>query len=109
MPEAAQALNPDQLLQQVITLKATIKAAEAQLAPLLDQLSALTEEGDLDASFAFNDWSFNWCPGRTSYDYPQEIKEIESILKQSKKTAENDGSATKKLGTPFWTIKPPKS
>ena len=108
MPKAAQALDSDQLLQQVVALKAQIKAAEAELAPLLDQLSTLTEEGDLDATFAFDDWSFNWSPGRTTYEYPPEIKEIEAILKQSKKTAENNGSAIKKLGAPFWTIRAPK-
>jgi hypothetical protein len=108
MPEAAQALDSDQLLQQVISLKAQIKAAETELAPLLDQLSGFTEEGDLDATFSFSDWSFNWSPGRASYSYPSKVKEIEATLKEAKKAAENDGSATKKLGAPFWTIRAPK-
>lgn len=117
MPKASQTLDPDQaatlsvdeLLSQVITLKAAIKAAEAQLAPLLDRLTALADEGELDLTFDFDDWSFNWSAGRTSYDYPPEIKEIEAILKKSKKTAENDGSATRTTGKPFWTIRPPKA
>jgi hypothetical protein len=109
MPELAQTPDLDQVLKQVISLKATIKAAEAQLTPLLDQLTALADQGEVDLTFAFDDWSFNWSEGRTSYDYPPEIKEIETILKQSKKTAENDGSATRTTGKPFWTIRPPKA
>jgi hypothetical protein len=106
--DQAATLTVDELLSQVINLKAAIKTAEAQLAPLLDQLTTLADEGELDLTFDFDDWSFNWSAGRTSYDYPSEIKEIEAILKNSKKTAENDGSATRTTGKPYWTIRAPK-
>jgi hypothetical protein len=33
---------------------------------------------------------------------------LEAQTKAAKKAAEADGSATAKVGEPFWTIKPPK-
>jgi len=112
MADLDQALDAEPTLEQLLAF-VTLRKAQAiqiqdELAAALDQLNGLVESGELDPQFAFNDWSFNWSPGRTTWDYPGEVKEIEAILKTTKKAAEADGSATAKTGAPFWTIRAPK-
>lgn len=101
-------LTTDQLLDYATQIKAAQKQLEASMATLQDELTARVKTGDLDPSFSHDDWSFTWSAGRASWSYPQEVKEIEAILKATKKRAEGDGSATKTLGAPYWTIKEPK-
>ena len=48
-------------------------------------------------------------PGRASYDYPDEVTQLEAQLKALKETAVETGKATAKPSKPFWTIRPPKS
>jgi hypothetical protein len=98
----------EQLLDFVTVRKAQAIQIQGELTAALDRLNGLVESGDLDPQFSFNDWNFNWSPGRTTWDYPGEVKEIEAILKTSKKAAEADGSATAKTGAPVWTIRAPK-
>jgi len=112
MADPAQTLDAEPTLEQLLAFvtlrKAQIALAQDELTTALNQLNDLVESGELDPQFAFNDWSFNWSPGRTTWDYPGEVKEIEAILKTSKKAAEADGSAVAKTGAPFWTIRAPK-
>jgi hypothetical protein len=112
MADPAQALDAELTLEQLLDF-VTVRKAQAtriqdELTAALEQLNGLVESGELDPQFAFNDWSFNWSAGRTTWDYPGEVKEIEAILKTSKKAAEADGTATAKTGAPFWTIRAPK-
>jgi hypothetical protein len=97
----------DQLLAFVTLRKAQATKIQEELTEALDKLTALVDEAELDCQFKFNDWSFS-CTSRTSYTYPPEVLEIESIFKSAKKTAEADGSAIAKVGAPFWTIRSPK-
>ena len=112
MAEPAQAHDAEPTLEQLLAFITLRKAQAAQiqdeLTGALDQLNGLVEAGEIDATFSFDDWSFNWSAGRTSWDYPGEVKEIEAILKTSKKAAEANGTATAKTGAPFWTIRSPK-
>lgn len=112
MADLAQAHDAEPSLEQLLAFvtlrKAQIALAQDELTKALDQLNGLVESGELDPQFAFNDWSFNWSPGRTTWDYPGKVKEIEAILKTSKKAAEADGTATAKTGAPYWTICAPK-
>jgi len=114
MAETVQTLDPeqlgtDQLLDQIQQAKAAAAQLEGSLAVLLDELSRRYEVGDIDPSFSHNDWSFAWSAGRTRWEYPQEVAEIDALLKATKKRSEADGSAIRSTGASFWTIRPPKS
>lgn len=108
---AAQAEPPDldALLDRLTQLKAAQKAIESELTPLLDQLHAAFDGGELDASFSHNDFSFCWSPGRLSYAYPETLRLQEQSLKQAQKSAVKSGTATIQHGNPFWTIKAPRA
>lgn len=102
-------LGADAILNMITANRAAIARLEIIDAALLDRLDQLAEAGEVDqGGFSHNDWSFTYCAGRKSWEYPEDIKEIEGILKTAKKTAQGDGTATPKIGDPFWTIKPPK-
>jgi hypothetical protein len=116
-PPAAMASGPsdpldpaalDQLLDRITELKATQKRLEAQLEPLLDQLDGAFEEGLLDPSFSHKDVSFCWSAGRTTYVYPEALRQREQALKAAQKDAIASGAATAKTGRPFWTIRLPR-
>ena len=98
----------DELLDRITELKAAQKLLEDQLDPLLDQLDAAFDEGQLDPSFSHNDVSFCWCAGRTTYVYPVALKQREQALKAAQKDAIASGAATAKSGKPFWTIRLPR-
>jgi hypothetical protein len=105
----AEPLDLDALLDRVTQLKAAQKVIESELAPLLDQLHAAFDGGELDASFSHNDFSFCWSPGRLSYTYPEPLRLQEQSLKQAQKSAVESGTATIQHGNPFWTIKAPRA
>ena len=99
----------DALLDAVTAIKVQQKQLEQQLEPLLDSLGEAMAAGQLDPSFAHNDWAFTHSPGRLSYEFPAAVQEIEQQLKAAKESAIQQGSATEKRGKPFWTIRPPKA
>ncbi len=99
----------DALLDRITVLKAQQKSIEAELSPLLEQLSGALEAGELDASFSHNGCSFCWSAGRTSYAYPEPLQQQEQALKEAQRLAVATGAATAKHGKAFWTIKPGRS
>jgi hypothetical protein len=99
----------DALLDRITVLKLQQKALEAELSPLLEQLSGALEAGELDASFSHNGCSFCWSAGRTSYAYPEPLQQQEQALKEAQRLAVATGAATEKHGKAFWTIKPGRS
>lgn len=99
----------DAVLDRITALKASQKAIDAELAPLLDALSAALDAGELDASFCHNDFSFCWSAGRRSYDYPEALQRQEQQLKQAQQDAIASGLAAARAGKPFWTIKAPRA
>lgn len=107
--EQAEPLDLDALLDRITQLKGAQKAIESELTPLLDQLHAAFDSGELDASFSHNDFSFCWSPGRLSYAYPETLRLQEQSLKQAQKSAVESGTATIQHGNPFWTIKAPRA
>ncbi len=98
----------DALLDRITAIKTSHKLLEAELEPLLDQLDAAFEAGMLDPTFCHNDTSFCWSAGRTTYTYPEAIKQREQALKAAQKDAIASGAATAKSGRPFWTIRLPR-
>ncbi len=99
----------DALLDRITVLKLQQKSIEAELSPLLEQLSGALESGELDASFSHNGCSFCWSAGRTSYAYPEPLQQQEQALKEAQRLAVATGAATEKHGKAFWTIKPGRS
>jgi hypothetical protein len=99
----------DALLDRITVLKLQQKSIEAELSPLLEQLSGALEAGELDASFSHNGCSFCWSAGRTSYAYPEPLQQQEQALKEAQRLAVATGAATEKHGKAFWTIKPGRS
>ena len=99
----------DALLDRITVFKLQQKSIEAELSPLLEQLSDALETGDLDAVFSHNGCSFFWSAGRTSYAYPEPLQQQEQALKEAQQLAVATGAATEKQGKAFWTIKPGRS
>jgi len=95
----------DRLLEAVVAIKRQQRALDDQLGVLLDQLQQLHERGDVDASFHFNDTAFSWSPGRLQFTYPEPVLALEHQLKLARKTAEGNGTAVRRHGRPFWTVK----
>ena len=97
----------DRLLEAVVAIKRQQRSLEEQLNALLDQLQQLHERGDVDATFHFSDTAFSWSPGRLLFSYPEPVLALEQQLKLARKAAEGDGTATRRHGRSFWTIKLP--
>jgi hypothetical protein len=114
MPDAAQTLGfeqltTDELLDHLVNVRQAMAALKAEDEALLDRLSELVDAGELDpGGFTHNDHAFSWSAGRKSWSYPAEVQELEAQTKAAKKASEANGSATAKVGAPFWSIKPPK-
>ena len=99
----------DRLLEAVVAIKRQQRSLDDQLGALLDQLQQLHERGDVDASFHFNDTAFSWSPGRVQFTYPEPVLALEQQLKLARKTAEGNGTAVRRHGRPFWTVKLPSA
>ena len=114
MPDSAQTLDfeqlsTDELLDHLVNVRQAMAALKAEDEALLDRLSELVEAGELDpGGFTHQDHAFSWSAGRKSWSYPAAVQELEAQTKAAKKASEADGTATAKVGAPFWTIKPPK-
>jgi hypothetical protein len=108
-PDQALADLPiERLLDRTIAIKATQKRLDGDLADLQEELTRRVDTGDLDPTFAHNDWGFILRGGKPSWSYPAPIKASEASLKAAKKAAEADGTATKTTGAPFWSIRSPQ-
>ena len=102
-------LTTDQLLDHLVNGRQAMAALKAQDEALLDRLSELVEQGELDpGGFTHNDYAFSWSAGRKSWSYPAAVGELEAQAKAAKKASEADGTATSATGAPFWTIRPPQ-
>ena len=114
MPDPAQTLDfeqlsTDELLDHLVAVRQAMAALKAQDEALLDRLCELVEAGELDpGGFTHQDHAFSWSAGRKSWSYPAAVQELEAQTKAAKKASEADGTATAKVGAPFWSIKPPK-
>ena len=99
----------DRLLAAMVAIKRQQRSLDEQLNALLDQLQQLHGCGDVDSSFHFNDTAFSWSPGRVQFTYPEPVQALEQQLKLARKTAEGNGSALRRHGRPFWTVKLPSA
>ena len=104
------AMNADQLLDHLISVRKALAKLKATDEALLDRLDELAQAGEVDqGGFTHQDWQFSWSAGRKSWTYPAGVKAMEAQAKAAKKASEADGSAMATLGESFWTINPPKS
>lgn len=108
-PEAdLSTLSTDDLLDRITTIKASQKRLDHELAQLQEQLTRRVDAGDLDPLFTHNDWGFILRSGKVSYAYPLAVQKLDAGLKAAKKAAEADGTATRTVGAPFWSIRAPQ-
>jgi hypothetical protein len=114
MVELTQTLDPDQLsadevLDRLVLVRKALAGLKATDDALLDRLDQLAEAGEVDqGGFSHQDYAFTWSAGRKSWTYPAGVMGLEAQVKAAKKASEADGSATAKVGEPFWTIRAPK-
>ena len=102
-------MDADQVLDRLVEVRQALAKLKAADEALLDRLSVLAEAGEIDqGGFSHNDWAFSWSAGRRSWSYPPGVQALEAQTKAAKKASEADGSATAKVGAPFWTIRSPK-
>lgn len=102
--EFASSLSEDDLCEAITKIKTQIKPLEQDLAILLGELSERFDDGKVDGNFSHNDFSFAFCLGKVSYNFPDDVTTMEQTLKQAKEAAKANGTATPKLGKSFWTI-----
>jgi len=103
------AMDADQVLDRITEVRTAMARLKASDEALLDRLTQLVDAGELDpGGFTHNDHSFTWSPGRKSWTYPAGVMGLEALTTAAKKASEADGSATAKVGEPFWTIRAPK-
>jgi len=81
--------------------------AEAIYKQGLARLDELVEQGLLATENlpAVNGFTIYRQQGRTSWSYPDSIRQLEAHVKQQKKLCEQLGEASQKQGNPFWTVK----
>lgn len=94
----------DTLLATITRLKAQQRLLQAELDAALDQLTTALEAGEIDPSFAHDDWSFSFTKGRLTTTYSPEAK---AAIKGIQDTDIAMGRATQKQGDGFWVIKAP--
>ena len=85
------------------------KAWEAHYKALLDGLTTHRDLGHVEDSFKDQNWSFRWSPGKTTYEWPASIIELQAQLLEAQEAAVVAKTAIQKPSTPFWTVTPPKA
>jgi hypothetical protein len=105
-----QGLSADQVLDTLIQSRKTITWLQARDAALLARLDELVAAGEIDqGGFKHAGWSFSHSDGRTSYEYPEPITQLEEQISAAKEAAKANGTAVKTKGEKaFWTVTPPK-
>ena len=102
-------LSADQTLDALLDVRRAIAKLQASDASLLARLDELAAEGEIDhGGFTHAGWAFSHSDGKTSYEYPEPITQLEEELKAVKEEAKANGTAVKTKGEKaFWTVKPP--
>ena len=86
----------------VAALNADIKRLKADYDAATAQLLDAHAQGLVRSEFTAFDTAFKLTPGRSSWAYDPEITDQ---VKELQLQAQQSGRATKKQGTPFWTLK----
>ena len=109
VPDHLENLSADQALDALIEVRRAIDWLKTRDASLLARLDELAADGEIDqGGFTHAGWSFSHSDGKTSYEYPEPITQLEEELKAAKEAAKANGTAIKTKGAKaFWTVKPP--
>ena len=101
------ASDPDTLLLNLAEAQRNLKAWEAIVKDLKDQLTVLVDNGTITLEnnklIAHNTQFIQ--ASRQTWTYPQSIQDLESALKQQQQISQLNGTATAKVST-YWTLKP---
>ena len=102
-------LSADQTVSALIAVRKGIDWLKTRDASLLARLDELAAEGEIDqGGFMHAGWSLSHSDGKTSYEYPEPITQLEEELKAAKEAAKANGTAVKTKGEKaFWTVKSP--
>jgi len=102
-------LSADQTLNALIAVRQAINWLKTRDVSLLERLDDLVVVGEIDqGGFKHAGWSFSHSDGKTSYEYPEPITQLEGELKAAKEAAKANGTAVKTNGEKaFWTLTPP--
>jgi hypothetical protein len=97
------------LLAEIVAATAAVDLAEAHKRGLLDQLSVLHDLGRVDDKLATHSgWALQWSAGRQTYDYPDDVIELEAQLQAAREAAVAARRATPKPAKPFWIVRKPR-
>jgi hypothetical protein len=99
--------NPDALLLNLAEAQRNLKAWEAIVKDLKDQLTVLVDNGTItleNSKLIAHNTQFIQA-SRQTWTYPQSIQDLESALKQQQQISQLNGTATAKVST-YWTLKP---
>ena len=102
-------LSADQTVRALIEVRRAIDWLKTRDISLLARLDELVAAGEIDqGGFTHAGWSFSHSDGKTSYEYPEPITNLEEELKAAKEAAKINGTAVKTKGEKaFWTVKSP--
>jgi len=90
------------LTERLAGISLQIAALQEQDKQLREELSKLHAKGKVPTKFEANGFNFCLNPGRTTWEYPDALKDR---IKRMQAYAQKQGTATQKVGSPFWTLK----
>lgn len=104
-PSSANAPTPDELpalIEEITSIRQLITTLEADYKRALDRLSAAHDAGTVLSTFTVGTTAFKLNPGRQSWDYdPNVVAQVKAL----QEFAKDNGMATAKVGSPFWTLR----
>jgi hypothetical protein len=99
-PEPAESL--DALIERIAAIKDCLTTMEADYKAATAQLLDAHAQGLVRSEFTAYDTAFKLTPGRASWTYDSDVTDQ---IKEIQQWAQSNQKATKKTGTPFWTLR----
>lgn len=90
------------LTERLAGISLQIAALQEQDKQLREELSKLHAKGKVPTKFEANGFNFCFNAGRKTWEYTPELKDR---IKRMQAYAQKKGTATEKIGSPFWTLK----
>jgi hypothetical protein len=104
----------EDLLRELAHLKSKERNLQADIKAVQTLLTHHVENGDLDhlktdadSTYRFEDTNYVFSSGRITwtYDHCDDVIAARENLKELEETARAVGAATRKQGTPFWSVR----
>jgi hypothetical protein len=90
------------LIEEIVALRLAFDTAERLYKERLAQLLDAHAQGLVRSKFTAFDTDFNLTAGRASWSYDSDVTDQ---IKEIQQWAQSNQKATKKTGTPFWTLR----